>query len=141
MMLLQQQAHVSPSPSSSNLMASSNFAGMLLPHKGVSYGACMSSKVDGLVCILDFGTSNHMSFVKNFLFNVQTLLVPYLMSLPNGYKVKVTNIGSLALFPNLILHNVLYIPSFQCNIISVHKLLCLRFHICEKMFASANLAS
>ncbi|XP_075112920.1 uncharacterized protein LOC142182617 [Nicotiana tabacum] len=39
------------------------------------------------------------------------------------YKVKVTNVGSLALFPNLILLSVLYIPSFKHNLIYVQKLL------------------
>ncbi|XP_019266226.1 PREDICTED: uncharacterized protein LOC109243706 [Nicotiana attenuata] len=45
-----------------------------------------------------------------------------LVSLPNGYKVRVTNIGSLTLSPDLTLHNVLYVPSFQHNLISVYKL-------------------
>ncbi|XP_019223692.1 PREDICTED: uncharacterized protein LOC109205435 [Nicotiana attenuata] len=82
LMMLLQQSHLSHSPSNSSLMGSANFAGELIP-PGVSYGACMLTKVD----------------------------------------VKVTNIVSLALLPDLILHNVLYVPSFQYNLISVHKLL------------------
>ncbi|XP_070050093.1 uncharacterized protein [Nicotiana tomentosiformis] len=63
------------------------------------------------------------NFAGVYFFDIITLLIPYLVSLPNGYKVKVTNVGSLALFPDLILHNVLYIPSFKHDLISVHKLL------------------
>lgn len=111
LMMLLQQSHLSPSPSTSSLMGSANFAGELIP-PGVSYGACMLTKVDRIVWIIDSGTSDHMTSTKSLLFNVQTLPVPYLVFIPNGYKVKVTNIGSLALFPNLILHNVLYVPSF-----------------------------
>ncbi|XP_019256390.1 PREDICTED: uncharacterized protein LOC109234787 [Nicotiana attenuata] len=101
LMMLLQQSHLSSSPSTSSLMGSANFA----------------------VWIIDSGASDHMTSTKSLLFNVQTLPVPYLVSLPNGYKVKVTNIGSLALLPDLILHNVLYVPSFQYNLISVYKLL------------------
>ncbi|XP_070009691.1 uncharacterized protein [Nicotiana sylvestris] len=104
LMMLLQQSHLSPSPSTLNLMGSANFAGELIP-PGVSYGASMLTKVDGIVWIIDFGASDHVTLTKNLLFNVQTLLVPYLVSLSNGYKVKVTNIGSLALLPDVILHN------------------------------------
>lgn len=70
MMLLQQQACVSASPPSSNLMASANFDGMLFPQKEVSYGACMLSKVDGLVWIIDSGASDHMASIKTLLFYI-----------------------------------------------------------------------
>ncbi|XP_019228351.1 PREDICTED: uncharacterized protein LOC109209521 [Nicotiana attenuata] len=124
MMLLQQQTQITASPPDSNLIGSANFAGMLPTQKGVSYGACMMSRVDGIIWKIDSGASDHMTSNKNLLFNIQTLPVPYLVSLPNGYKVKVTSIGSVVLFPDLTLHNVIYIPSFQYNLISVHKLLC-----------------
>ncbi|XP_019258315.1 PREDICTED: uncharacterized protein LOC109236575 [Nicotiana attenuata] len=116
LMTLLQQSQISASPHSPLLLASANF-------EGVSYGACMLSSVNGIVWIIDSGATDHMTFIKSLLFDIITLPIPYLVSLPNGYIVKVTNVGSLALFPDLILHNVLYIPSFKHNLISVHKLL------------------
>lgn len=115
MLLLQQSQLFSSvsSTSSTNYLASTNFAGELLPHKVVSYGACMLTKICNVVWVIDSRESDHMTSLKHLLFNIQTLLVHYLVSLPNGYKVKVTNIGSLTLFPDLILHNVLHFPSFQ----------------------------
>ncbi|XP_075080077.1 uncharacterized protein LOC142165415 [Nicotiana tabacum] len=79
--------------------------------------------MNGIVWIIDFGATDQMTSIRSLLFDIITLLIPYLVSLPNGYKVKVTNVGSLALFSDLILHNVPYIPSFKHNLIYVHKLL------------------
>lgn len=58
----------------------------------------------------------------SLLFNIQLLSISYLVSFPDGDKVKVTRVGSLTLFLDLILTNVLYIPSFQYNLISMYKL-------------------
>ncbi|KAF5482366.1 hypothetical protein F2P56_002942, partial [Juglans regia] len=44
------------------------------------------------------------------------------VKLPNGTSVHVSHIGSIFLSPNLILHDVLYVPSFTFNLISVSKL-------------------
>ncbi|XP_019224054.1 PREDICTED: uncharacterized protein LOC109205763 [Nicotiana attenuata] len=123
LMTLLQQSQISASSHSPPLLASANFAGKLMPYEGVSYRACMLSSVNGIVWIIDSGATDHMTSIKSLLFDIITLPIPYLVPLPNGYKVKVTNVGSLALFPDLILHNVLYIPSFKHNLISVHKLL------------------
>lgn len=60
---------------------------------------------------------------RNLLIDVKPLTTPYLISLPNGYKVKVTCTGSLPLYTDMILHNVLLVPSFQYNLISLHQLL------------------
>lgn len=46
-----------------------DFASILFPKK-VSYGACMLSKVDGLVWIIDSGASDHMASIKTLLFDI-----------------------------------------------------------------------
>ncbi|XP_070057790.1 uncharacterized protein [Nicotiana tomentosiformis] len=97
MMLLQQSYMSLDSFSTPTLMDSANFA--------------------------DSVASDHMTPHKDLLFNLQTLLVPCLVSLPNGYKVKVHLVGSLTLFLNFTIHHVLYVPSFQYNLIFVYKLL------------------
>lgn len=72
--------------------------------------------------IIDSGDSNHMTFNQASLPNPKTLPYLLLVSLPNGYKMKVIQIADVALTPNIILHNVLFVPSFKYNLISVHSL-------------------
>ena len=89
---------------------------------------CSSSTVfDNLSCkcfessanlwIIDSGASNHITFSKNCLINIKTLPIPILVSLPNGYKVKVTEFGDVPVTSNIILHQVLYVPSFKYNLV------------------------
>jgi len=72
--------------------------------------------------IIDSGASNHITFNKNSLTNIKTLPYPILISLPNGYKVKVIEFGDVSITPDIILHEVLYVPSFKYNLVSVHSL-------------------
>ncbi|XP_016473235.2 uncharacterized protein LOC107795165 [Nicotiana tabacum] len=130
LMMFLQQSHISTTSSPPTLMASANFAGILLP-KNSSVRTCLLTKIDNVIWIIDSGASDHMTSDKSLLFYIETLYVPYLVSLPNGYKVKVHNVGSLALFPDLILHNVLYIPSFKFNLISVYKLVAKPGHMIQ----------
>lgn len=44
------------------------------------------------------------------------------MNLPNDMAAAVTHIGSIRFSPILILHNVLCVPLFQLNLISISKL-------------------
>lgn len=50
------------------------------------------------------------------------LPVPISISLPNSFKVIVTHIGNISLLPNLTLINVLHVPAFKYNLLSMHKL-------------------
>ncbi|KAL8156622.1 hypothetical protein AgCh_001632 [Apium graveolens] len=45
-----------------------------------------------------------------------------LLAVPDGRKVKVTHICVISLSPDIILNNVLYVPEFQFNLISIQKL-------------------
>lgn len=108
--LLRQSNLDNPAPSS-NCVGFANFIG-----KGVSDivspNTCFLSQVDNLVWILNSGATNLMTSNKSLFFNIQPMPIPYLVSLPNGSKVKVTNTVSLTLLPGLTLHHVLYIPFF-----------------------------
>ncbi|XP_070029778.1 uncharacterized protein [Nicotiana sylvestris] len=73
-------------------------------------------------CQLRSGATNHMTYRKSFLTNIRTLPYPFLVTLPNGHKVKVTEIGDALLSPKLTLFRVLYVPSFKYNHISIHSL-------------------
>lgn len=118
------QQTLSTSDQASSSMSSANFAGTFMSESLVSDSKlCMLTHINSATWIIDSGASNHMTYDKNLLFDIIPLTVPYLVSLPNGYKVKVTCTGSFALTPSLTLHNVLLVPSFKHNLISVHKLM------------------
>ncbi|XP_075111267.1 uncharacterized protein LOC142181719 [Nicotiana tabacum] len=95
--------------SQTNLMGSANFAGNIstqpLPYCD-SFVACILSSIVRVVWIVNSGATDHMISSKDFLFDIKPLLVPCLVSLPNGYKVKVTCTSSLTLSPSFVLHHV-----------------------------------
>ncbi|KAF3667077.1 hypothetical protein FXO38_08785 [Capsicum annuum] len=78
----------------------------------------------GLCASANFAGATHdMTPHKHLLTNVKPLPSPYLIFLPNGYKVKITCTGSFPLYSDLVLNNVLLVYSFQYNLISLHQLL------------------
>ena len=46
-----------------------------------------------------------------------------MVKLPNGHEVHATHLGTVHLTPSIILNDVLYIPSFSFNLISISKLI------------------
>lgn len=79
---------------------------------------CFQSSAD--IWILDSRSSNHMTFNRSHIFQIKPLVYPLLITLYNGYSVKVIEIGSVHLESYIVLHKVLYVPSFKYNPISVH---------------------
>lgn len=61
-----------------------------------------------------------MTYNKALPKNVRILPYPFLVTLPSGYKVKVTEVNDAYLNPVLTLQKVLFAPSFKFNLISVH---------------------
>lgn len=72
--------------------------------------------------IIDSGASNHITFNRDSPTNIRTMSYPILISLSNGYKVKVTEFGDVPITSSIILHEVLYVPSFKYNLFSIHSL-------------------
>ena len=71
--------------------------------------------------ILDTGATDHISFhLANFT-SYQSI-VPIFVSLPNGSHLTASVSGTIVISPSLTLYNVLYIPNFHVNLISVTKL-------------------
>lgn len=91
-----------------------------------------SSKISHHSWILDSGATSHICHdLKHF--SHYTYLSNRTVTLPNNYKITVKAIGTVNLSPSLKLHNVLYIPSFHVNIISISSFLhntdsCVIFH-------------
>jgi hypothetical protein len=71
--------------------------------------------------ILDTGATDHMVHSFSCFTNV-TSIIQATVELPNGNLVPVTHIGTVKLSSSLILTDVLCVPSFHFNLISVSKL-------------------
>jgi hypothetical protein len=72
--------------------------------------------------IIDTGASDHMTSDLSLLCDVHTFPSSKPVRLPNGQTIHVTHYGTSHIFKNLILYNFLYVPNFQFNLLSVHKL-------------------
>ncbi|XP_019238963.1 PREDICTED: uncharacterized protein LOC109219019 [Nicotiana attenuata] len=105
--------------------SSANFAGLIgtsVFSNSTSY-VCNFTKVEDDFWIIDSSATNHMTPHQSLLTDIKPLPLPYLVTLSNGYKVKVHCIGSLYLSPTISLPNVLLVPSFHYNLISLNQLL------------------
>ncbi|GKD67504.1 cysteine-rich receptor-like protein kinase 8 [Tanacetum coccineum] len=81
--------------------------------KGTSSEASTSNGTHG-----DAAVFAKMDSLQNQLNQVMLMLQNPQVSLPNGHTVTVTTLGSVRVKPNLVLHNVFYIPSFAYNLLS-----------------------
>ncbi|GJT45695.1 putative RNA-directed DNA polymerase [Tanacetum coccineum] len=81
--------------------------------KGTSLKASTSNGTHG-----DAVVFAKMDSLQNQLNQVMLMLQNPQVSLPNGHIVTVTTLGSVRVKPNLVLHNVFYIPSFAYNLLS-----------------------
>lgn len=105
-----------------------NFAGIVSCNSSINFEkliyACFRVRTN--LWILDSKASHHMNFNKQNLTNLITLAYPLLIRLPNGYRVKVTEIGTVQLALQITLHSVLFVPSFKYNLVSIS---CLTTHL------------
>ena len=72
--------------------------------------------------IIDAGANDHMCHQKHIFINLTTLCKPCKVSLPNGESVEVTYSGTVIINRDVVLHKVLYAPSFKYNLLSISKL-------------------
>jgi hypothetical protein len=72
--------------------------------------------------IIDTGATNHMICSTSFFTSI-TSVVSKSVRLPNGQCASVTHIGTIKISECFVLTNVLCIPSFSFNLISVSKLI------------------
>ena len=76
---------------------------------------------NGETLVLDTGAINHIIHSVT-LFTKITSSITTFIQLPNGEKVTVTHIGTIQVTSTFVLENVLCVPSFSFNLISVSKL-------------------
>uniref|UniRef100_A0A803LBA1 Integrase catalytic domain-containing protein n=1 Tax=Chenopodium quinoa TaxID=63459 RepID=A0A803LBA1_CHEQI len=73
--------------------------------------------------IVDSGASDHMVGNKGLLTEIRSLKFPRKVGLPDGQVKNVKEIGSVKLTDNIVLKNVLLLPDFKHNLMSVRKLI------------------
>ena len=59
---------------------------------------------------------------KDLFTTLRCLPKPIAVTLPNGRKEFVTHSGTVRVTKNLVIHGVLYVPSFRYNLLSVSRL-------------------
>jgi len=82
--------------------------------------------------IIDTGATDHMCNSIS-CFTTFSVVKSRYVKLPNGHLALITHIGTVRLSQNLTIHNVLCVPSFSFNLISVSKLI-LNLHCCIIFF-------
>ena len=71
--------------------------------------------------VIDIGTTDHMVHFVSCFASITTILNTF-VNLPNGESALVTHIGTVEISTKLVLHNVLCVPSFTFNLLSISKL-------------------
>ncbi|XP_056685767.1 uncharacterized protein [Spinacia oleracea] len=102
-----------------NNYAALNFAGIT----SVSNAASFCKIFDENSRIIDTGASDHMASNLALFNTLQNLKQPLKVGLPDGSVKYITQIGTIQLTPHIVLSNVLYIPDFKHNLLSVGRLL------------------
>ncbi|CAL1409881.1 unnamed protein product [Linum trigynum] len=94
-----------------------NFSGKFVLSSHNQYGLMGLAQV----WILDTGASDHICCTLSLLTDARPTVNQFVY-LPNGSKVPVSHIGTVRLHPGFYLQNVLLVPSFTFNLISVSKI-------------------
>lgn len=71
--------------------------------------------------ILDSGTTHHVCCTLSSFYSVTDSHIPY-VSLPNGLTASIHKVGNVRLSSLITLKDVLYVPSFKYNLISISAL-------------------
>ena len=83
---------------------------------------CFHSSLANVNWVIDSGASDHITPNLEIFTSVQKLSMPGFITMPNGKHSRIAHIGSVQLSPTLTLTNVLHVPDFQFNLLSVNKL-------------------
>ena len=85
--------------------------------------------------IIDSGATDHIASNLSWFISY-TQISPIIVHLPNGSQTTVSYKGIVQFSPSLVLHDILYLPHFNLNIISVSKITSAL--ICELTFSSSS---
>ncbi|KAH0680309.1 hypothetical protein KY289_021612 [Solanum tuberosum] len=109
------ESSVSVIPSDATMSGNANAS------NGITYShafTCLAT-LNSSSWIIDSGASEHMCFnPKVFMFLTP---LPSPIILPNLTKVNITHRGNISIFADVVIQNVLYVPSFRYNLLSIDK--------------------
>ncbi|WVZ14716.1 hypothetical protein V8G54_012282 [Vigna mungo] len=127
--LLQQQTQLGSSTTTSHInqigttfSPNTSFIGNVLP---------ISHFTNHVTWIIDSGASDHVSSSLNLYSSYKTI-DPITVKLPNGQQTIASYSGTMKINDSLSISNVLYLPQFNFNLISVSKLTTV--HNCQLIF-------
>jgi len=83
---------------------------------------CMLASFANKSWIVDSGASDHITPDLSLLHNVKRIQSACYITMPNGKKASIKHVGHIQLAPNLVLDNVLHVPEFQFNLLSISRL-------------------
>jgi len=83
---------------------------------------CLFTSFANKTWILDSGASDHITLDISLLHNVRPIRASWYITTPNGKRAQITQIGFMLLTTSLILENVLHVPEFHFNLLSISKL-------------------
>ncbi|KAL2242588.1 UNVERIFIED_CONTAM: Copia protein [Sesamum indicum] len=99
----------------SNLADYEDFAGNTLSLNN-------SNVIHNCSWIIDSGASTHMCMNRNLFKSLQPLKNKSFIKLPDGSSCEVEHAGNIDISQHIMLKDVLYVPSFNYNLLSVSKL-------------------
>lgn len=76
--------------------------------------------INRLDWVIDTGATHHICCSMSLFQTFRPITSKVI--LPNNFSITVTHVGSILLNDNLILHDVLYVPQFQFNLLSITSL-------------------
>ncbi|CAN1268353.1 Retrovirus-related Pol polyprotein from transposon TNT 1-94 [Linum perenne] len=92
-----------------------------MSNPGIILSSSHSSLHSNHIWVVDSGASDHVVCSVSLLFQYKSVS-GLTVTLPNGSSTSVSHIGSARISSSLILHDVLVIPSFAFNLLSISKL-------------------
>ena len=114
------QASVPQSNNVLNMSGMTLFEGINLRHSVFSAQVVNRRVFNGDTWVIDTGATDHIVHSVHLFTNFTAISTN--VELPNGETVVVTHLGSISLSATLVLHNVLYVPSFSFNLLPVSQL-------------------
>ena len=102
-----------------------------LDHTGISFSNSTYSFVGILAVsqhtlsrntwVIDSGATHHVCHDRNLFVSLDSSVVNF-VNLPTGPKVRISGVGLVRLNKDILLQNVLFIPKFRLNLISISSL-------------------
>lgn len=116
---LQQLAQLMPQLQQSSIKNSESDEELDVHFSGMISEKLSSSSLEWIV---DSGASDHMTPCLNMFDNATPVSQSHTINLPTGDTVRITHIGNVLVNPSITLKNVLCVPTFKHNLLSVQKL-------------------